>query len=234
MHSAIKAEIIALARETPDREVCGFIYHDRERAHLMPCTNVAADPTESFEISVDDQMRFEQMAGQLGVYHSHPKAGAFSEDDLAHARHINLPQYLYDVAADEWHDYTPASCVFPLETRPFVLGFHDCYGLLRDYARQQLNHHMRDYDRDESFSHEVAGTIMASYALEGFDQVELAQARPGNVLLFRSNLALPQHFAILEEGNRMLHHPRGSLSRCEPITDRWLSRLVACFRLKTG
>ncbi len=232
MHSAIKAEIIALARATPTEEVCGFVYHDGVRAHLMPCRNVAEDPTVAFEISVEDQMRFEQKAGRLGVYHSHPHAGAFSPEDLDYAAHLSLPQWLYDVEGGQWHEYTHMDCVFDLEGQPFILGFHDCYGLLRDFARQVKHHSMRDYDRDESYSHEPAGTIMASYALEGYEQVQLAAARPDDVLLFRSNLALPQHFAVLREGNRMLHHPRDTISRVDMLTDRWLCRLVACFRLK--
>lgn len=238
MHPAIKAAIVAAARLTPTVEICGFIVRSTTgEPALLPCANVAARPEEAFEISDSDQIAALQLGQDnvLGLYHSHPTRPGFSaggpghESDLAYAETIALPMYLYTVATDTWHDYTPASYTPPLEGRGWATGFTDCYGLLRDYSRSHWGHHMADYDRDGDSNQR--DLILSRLGAEGFVEVPLAAARLDDVLMFKSRRLLANHFGILVGPSVMLHHHEGGLSCRETVDDRWLSRLTNVYRL---
>lgn len=230
MHSRVKRDLIALARAAPTEETCALIYADASGLAAHVCRNVAADRAEEFEIAPADHIAALQKGRLFGVYHSIPESAAFSPADLDNAEELCLPYHVYSVVEDQWLTYVPRTYDPPLERRPFVLGEWDCYGLVRDWYRTK-GHHMGDYDRDESFCHEEQGVIMESFAKEGFALAEGDWAA-GDVLMYRTEKALPQHFGIYLGGNRMLHHPQGGLSCVEQVSDRWLSRLVCRFRRK--
>ncbi len=232
MHSRVKVEIIALAEQRPTEEICGFVYADKEGLKALPCRNVATDPTQDFEIDKRDHVRALQAGRVFGIYHSHPDDSSFSPADLACAERSAYPLYLYSVGSKIWADYLPPTYKPPLVGRSWALGTWDCYGIVRDYYRTILNHHLSDYDRDESFCHEEQQVIMNNFEKEGFDRVELSVAVPHDVLLFRTEKALPQHFGILTGKQRMLHHPQNGLSGEEILTGRWLNRAVCAFRMR--
>jgi proteasome lid subunit RPN8/RPN11 len=72
------AELLTKARQEPSRECCGLLAgRDGIITHALPATNVASDPTTSYEISPEELfrlMREIRAAGRelLGIYHSHP------------------------------------------------------------------------------------------------------------------------------------------------------------------
>lgn len=244
MHPRIKAAIIALARATPEVEICGFIWHDLAgQPHLHPCRNIHPEPAKGFEIDVQDHMDALGRGPLLGVYHSHPTKPGFStggpdeeDNDLAWAEELALPCYLYCVAQDSWHSYLPPTYQPPLLGLPWVWGFQDCYSLVRQWARQQRGHHMADYDRDDQLN--LRDLILDRFAAEGFERLPVAAAALGDVLMFESDRLLSNHLGVLVGPNRFLHHPvdranpNGSISREDLLTARWLERAVCAFRLK--
>ncbi len=235
MHTLLKRHIIDLAKATPF-EVCGYFYRDHAgQARTYECRNVAADPTKEFEISQDEQIALLGMGDPLGIYHSHPVGGdlGFSPADLENAEVQDLPFYLYTVENDQWHEYLPPDYHVDLVGRRFALGFSDCFGLIRDHFRQTEQLYISDYDRDESFLHEEQGVIMANFRREGFVLGSLETLQPNHILMFKSEKALPQHFAVYRGAQLMLHHPQNALSREEQLSGRWLSRLVCVFRRET-
>ena len=235
MHTGIKSEIIALAQSAPTVEVCGFIYRDwTGEPKVLPCENKAVNTTEEFEIGIDDQLRMEGLGHLLGVYHSHPASSSgFSPADLECAEEMALPFYLYDIQSGDWHEFIAKSFQRNPMGQSWCLGFQDCYEVVRDYFRQTHSIHMRDYDRDESFSHEDRGVISASYEREGFAATPISEVQTHDVLVFKTEKALPQHFGVYTHGNRFIHHPRNGLSREEQLTDRWISRIVSVYRHKS-
>jgi proteasome lid subunit RPN8/RPN11 len=82
MRAAIAREtletILAAAAADPHREVCGLMFGTVDRIDVVAsATNVAADPTDSFEIdpaALFAAMRAERDGGPpvIGHYHSHP------------------------------------------------------------------------------------------------------------------------------------------------------------------
>lgn len=238
MHPRIKAEIIALARATPAVEICGFIWHDLAgQPHLHPCRNVHPDPTAGFEIDVQDHIVALGRGPLLGIYHSHPAKAGFSvggpdeeDNDLEWAEEIALPSYLYCVAADSWHAYTPPTYQPPLAGTPWCWGFRDCYETVRQWARQKRGHFIADYDRDDQLN--LRDLILARFEAEGFQQLPLAQAQLGDVLMFQSKRLLSNHLGVLVRPNVMLHHPAEGIACEETLDASWLRRAVCAFRLR--
>ncbi len=228
MHSRVKREIIAAARLTPHLETCGLILADSSGLVAFPCRNVSPEPEEAFQIAPEDHIAALQRGRLFGVYHSISDSAAFSPADLDNAEELGVPYHVYSVAENEWLTYVPHSYDPPIERRPWVLGSWDCYGLIVDHFRA-LGHHMGDYDRDETFCYEEQNVIMTNFAKEGFALTK-GDWEVNDVLLFKTDKALPQHFGIYLGSNQMLHHPQGGLSGATQVTDRWLSRLVCRFR----
>lgn len=234
MHTAIKREICALARSNPSEEVCGFIYAPLEGpARLWQCVNIAEKKEEEFEIDPYEYLKV-QAAGQvLGLYHSHPTPAGFSEADLECAEEMAIPFYLFDIQKDEWHEYLPASYQPPVEGARWILGFSDCYEVVRRYYRSALKVYIGDYDRDESFCHEEQNVIMQNFEKEGFEIVPTSSLRVHDVILFKTDKVLPQHFGIFLGGDQQfLHHAQNGFSRQEMLTGRWLSRILHVLRRK--
>jgi proteasome lid subunit RPN8/RPN11 len=235
MHTAIKAQIIALARETPSVEICGFIYRCwTGEPKVLECKNVAEKPSEEFEISIDDQLKVEGLGQPLAVYHSHPASSSgFSPADIESAEEIALPFYLYDVQSGDWHEFVPESYSPSAIGRSWCLGFQDCYGVVRDHFRQEHGIYMADYERDESFSHENQGVISSSYEREGFVIAPISEVQCDDILIFKSDKVLPQHFGVYRGKNRFLHHLRNGLSCEQQLDAHWLSRLICAYRHKS-
>lgn len=235
MHTAIKDQIIDLSAADPSRESCGYIYRDWVGIpKVLQCENIAENPAEEFEISMEDFVKVQGLDHPLAVYHSHPAASlGFSPADLECAEEMALPFYLYDLATQTWHEYIPKSYESDFLGRQWCVGFDDCYSLVRNYFRKIHGIYMGDYDRDESMSHEERGVIAHQYEHEGFVVVSNDQITVGDVMVFKTDKALPQHFGVYQGANRFYHHPIKGLSCEEPLSDRWFSRLISVFRHKS-
>jgi proteasome lid subunit RPN8/RPN11 len=226
MTPSIKKQIISLALQTPDREVCGFIYYELNKTdggvsgelRVRPCTNTASDPFNDFAIDPEEYLRAEQSGILCGIYHSHPgDEECFSEADLTYIEEVGLPLYLYTVGTNRWQEYIPPTYVVSnqpdspyadempirdrikkLECLPFVWGLYDCYGLIRLYYRQVLGIHFRDYERDnEIMSSRVgAGLIMDNFRLEGGVLIADRTNGPVDVSLIRPHDVLLFHTPV--------------------------------------
>lgn len=71
-------EMLAEADASPQREICGLLLGEgRTVSTIQPCTNVASDPAQAFEIDPAQLIaahRTARAGGQavIGHYHSHP------------------------------------------------------------------------------------------------------------------------------------------------------------------
>jgi proteasome lid subunit RPN8/RPN11 len=233
MNTHVKRAIIDHALTLPREEVCGFIYQTEDNVHAYPCVNVSVeDKAENFEIDPQDYITVRGLGRVCGIYHSHVATEAFSEADIALAREMCLPIYLYVVASQGWHSYVPETYHVEEEGVPFAWGVADCLETVRVHYRQACKVHISDYDRDETFE-SMAGDIIARHvADEGFSYVDMSTPiLTDDVLLFRTrNSPQAQHMGVLVAPNRMLHHPRGQLSHIDPLDGAWLRRLVGVLR----
>jgi proteasome lid subunit RPN8/RPN11 len=99
----IGRELIALALQSPQVEVCGLLGGNRnELRSYYPICNIADDPGRLFVMDPVEQLRAFRQMNQRGeelraIYHSHPASAALpSGTDLALAKY---PQVYYLIAS---------------------------------------------------------------------------------------------------------------------------------------
>ena len=89
----LQVQMLAEAAAAPEREICGLLFGvaGEEVTAIQPCANVAANPTETFEIdpaSLIAAHKAQRSGGPtlIGCFHSHPNgAGEPSLRDLESA-----------------------------------------------------------------------------------------------------------------------------------------------------
>jgi proteasome lid subunit RPN8/RPN11 len=98
----VARELVARAKASPDREICGFITHDWE---LRPINNIAEGDREFI---MDEQQMvglLEETGGDLlGVYHSHPGGDPHPSDADETFSYANYFRYFIVTAQSlyEW------------------------------------------------------------------------------------------------------------------------------------
>ena len=112
--------------------------------------------------------------------------------------------------------------------RQWEYGRHDCFTLVRDWFKLQ-GVQLPDFARPDDL--ETCESIFLQQAEAiGFQQVELLNRRPGDVLIMCLGTAAPMHAAILLPDQRILHQRQDSLSAVETLGRYYVSRIAAVFR----
>lgn len=245
MNTSIKRQIIDLARLTPDREICGFIYYTAENElKVYPANNISVNPTNTFEIDPVDYIRCDRRGTICGVYHSHPgNEEAFSKGDLKYIEEVGVPLYLYTVGTGKWSEYIPATYHVDLVGLPFIWGLYDCYSIVRNKWRQDLGIFLDDFDRGNDFAQndESKPLIVNNLAEQGGVIVGrgmdgLAKAKSNDLILFNTesySRIFPLHFGVFLGNSRFLHHPEGKLSREDFLDEHWIKRVNLVVRHKS-
>lgn len=181
-------------------ECCGLVVNDR----YFPCRN-DAEGEDEFRIHPWDWIAAEKQGRIQAVCHSHPGSTARpGEADITGCNRTGLPWYI--VGSDGLWRLDPAS--YPLEGRPFVWGWSDCYSLVRDAVGG-----LPDFARtDETDAPRYADL----YQSLGWRRVQSAQ--PGDIVLMDVQ---GQHAGVIVAGGKILHHLAGRLSMRESYAGLW-------------
>jgi proteasome lid subunit RPN8/RPN11 len=121
---------------------------------LHPIPNTHENPTEHFRIDGEHWANAEDEGTIIRVIHSHPGDGARpipSDLDRQQCNNSGVVWGIYAPDCDEYAEITPEA--IPLIGRPFILGSHDCWGLIMDWHATQgvmLNDFRVDYPWWES------------------------------------------------------------------------------------
>ena len=224
MNTTLRLQIEGLALASPTKEICGFCVLAPDGLHIIPCNNIAQKPEEDYEIDSPSLLGAQAMGRILWVYHSHPKAGGFSENDLDYANESLFPQRLFSVSDRQWHEYIPPGYSWPLTGRQWAWGEADCWALVRDYFRQGWGVKLNDYDRDEN-STGLGIEVLSNFEREGFRRLPgISQFMKHDVIVFRTH-GSPQHMGIFQGNSQVLHHPLNGLSNLAQYNTAWQKRV---------
>jgi cell wall-associated NlpC family hydrolase len=118
--------------------------------------------------------------------------------------------------------------------REFKWGSDDCYGLLRDFYRDNFSVDLPNIARPENFWENGMNLYMDNYYQCGFRAIDVhpTQWQVGDVFLMAILSNTPNHVAMLVEDGRILHHLYGNLSTVEFYSGKWRDRTVGVFRHK--
>lgn len=118
--------------------------------------------------------------------------------------------------------------------RPFKHGTTDCYGLVRDFYRDNFGLTLRNYARPDNHWDNGFNLYMELFHAEGFRPLDVLPMywRPGDSLLMAIRSRVANHAAVVVEDGLILHHLYGCLSRVEPYRGLFRDTTVAVLRHK--
>lgn len=200
-----KAKIAALARENPGEESCGFVLAN---GIVVAVDNVAGDRRREFEIRAEDYARYD---GDItAIWHSHPEGEfLFSPADVRGCKASGVPWVLYHWPTAGIKVADPTGMA-DYEGRDWVYGLNDCFGLVTDWLRREMDFDFPDVDRYHDKPEpsrkilEAFPPLMESCGLRRVnDGVQF-----GDVLFMAIASPIPNHCAVVidPERNRILHH----------------------------
>ena len=104
------------------------------------------------------------------------------------------------------------------------MGVNDCFALGREFFSCNFGIEIRNYARPVDWSSTNLDLIRLFHEREGFDMLtdwKVKDLRPGDVMAMCIGESNPNHFAIVVDGNQILHHLANRLSNVEIMRDFW-------------
>lgn len=248
----LKSAIHAHARAEFPKECCGLIVGGQ----YYPCTNIAPDPANQFEIDPAEFVALSELGEVGAIVHSHPNGNAEpSEVDRVQMGLHGVDWVIcgYGIHADgaEYCDikrHKPTAYQSPLLGRGYYHGTQDCYSLVRDYYGRELGLELPDFARlDEWWENadneplyeqnfEKAGFVAVNGTPQKHDVILCRVGRTHHInhaLVFVGNGKLQsENTPDCVGDNLVLHHPHGRLSVREIYGDSWHKRTALIVRHK--
>lgn len=212
-------------------QIYAFLVGVDGKLFAKPIVNQSSNPREKAVIDISTMAELSDSPNLIAIAHSHPEGGeTLSEQDKKFSDAWQIPVIAICGKTKRYESYFPCEFTaerFPLEGRPQVLGFLDCYCLVRDYYF--LNYGIslnRNGDRLDRKVSEI-------------DEAYLDRVTPeespilGDIIVFgRGDSFL--HCGIYMGGDNILHQTIGKFSCIEPLSPRLKESVAAIFRLKNG
>lgn len=203
-------------RENP-YESCGFIIDGK----YYPMKNISDSPIDTFRIDPIEYLKAEEIGNIECVIHSHKNYPHTSKLDMESQKRLGIPFGIINIDKGNkvqepffWGQGIPVS---PYIGRKFIIGVHDCYGLLRDYYRNTLDIEISDYPRDEDWWFKGPSMLTDYYGDEGFYDIKRKELKEGDVIFMKIKTNITNHCGIYLGNNLILHHLVGRLSCRQPI-----------------
>jgi hypothetical protein len=117
----------------------------------------------------------------------------------------------------------------PLLGREFIYNAQDCFTLVQDYFFQERGVALPNLPRTPHWNEEGENYIARLHESWGFVQVPLAEALPGDVLVYQVLSQVPNHLGIYLGNNEVLSHWTRRVS-CIESMGKWASHIVMCVR----
>lgn len=224
---AIRDEVLAHGLEDFPNEAVGEV-RDGQYQRLV---NVHEDPVNHFRLA-----EFPSSAEALVHTHTrtsrHRQTGQWhvsaapSQSDMQSQQAMAIPWAIQPVQENgpagqmEWFgDDCP---IEPLLQRPFLSGSRDCWCLIRDFFRLKWGLTLLNLPRDDDWYKQTGDEydLLGLYNIRkaGFETVDFADARPGDVVLGAIASRRNNHTGLVCSRGRVLHQIEGGISRMEPIT----------------
>lgn len=218
------------AKEYP-KEGCGVLAIIRGKLRWFPCTNVAEDPYNSFEICSDEYMKISLRGDIVGVVHSHPdKSPEPSEHDINNCNALGLMYYIYSYPGMDLYSLGPKRRISPLIGREYVFGIYDCFEAVRDFYCQELGISIPPRQIFEEKWWEKGLNYFSSENVQNWNFSPVKNIQKYDVLIFSVSSEVPNHCGVYLGENMFYHHAINRLSCREELKGVWRESLVGAYR----
>ena len=175
-----------------------------------------------FTIAPEEYVAAAAQGDIKAVYHSHPVTDPiFSEFDKFNSISHNLKYVLYSLRDNSFSQFDPNLSTFNQYIgRTFEIGSTDCFALVRDFYKQELNIILNNYKRDENWKSNLGDLFDKHFKSEGF--YEAKSPNKYDCILIRLKKDSPSaHIALYVGDNLILHQPEKSFSRIEEYSHKY-------------
>ena len=218
-----KDQALAHAKEEDPKESVGLLLNIKGKETYFPCRNLALTAHQCFILDPEDYVKADE-AGQItGIVHSHPTTpAAASEADKLSCENSGLPWHIVNPKTETWGFYKPSGYKAPIIGRPWVWGVTDCWSLVRDWYKEEMNINLRDWERPVTPEEFLQNPMFESCAWRtGFRELRQEEKLEKGDLLFMSIGANGLNHVAIFLGDMVLHHLADRLSCKEPYNP-WL------------
>jgi proteasome lid subunit RPN8/RPN11 len=203
----------------PEIESCGLIIENAKGLMVEPCKNISEFPRHHFLISSEEQKEKEYKGKLKAFYHSHIDETDFSWLDKAVSESTKLDCLVYQIPTEKLLEYKPSGWKAPYVGRPFVPEIFDCYELVKDYYKKELNltlgrpnHPFKSNpssdikELTEMGYYENNPWLFDYFTNNGFSEVQSPEKH--DILLIKTDtIKCPVHCLIWFMRDRVLHQP---------------------------
>ena len=219
-----EGSILLYLQEKYPEEGCGIILNKKGKLEWMACENEAEDKENDFKISGKDYIKAQLQGDIYAIVHSHPDASSEpSEADKSSSNFLGIPYIIYSVPSFQKTVYIPELKEEPLTGRTYNFGENDCYSLVREYYRRELNIVLPSIEFEDNWWDKGLNYFVD--LVEPFGFVEVDTPQKGDVILFQIYGTVPNHCGIYLGEDVMLHHAENRLSCRESLYPFWIKHL---------
>lgn len=213
----------AAAAAAYPKEACGLLVRDASGVRYQSCKNTAGDQAhDRFAIDPEDWAAAEDAGEILAVVHSHPDACANpSTADRIGCERTGLPWLIVGWPSAVVVPLEPSGWEAPLIGREFAFGVQDCYTLIQDCFRRELQIELPDFEREDGFWERGEELYLENFEKAGFARVT-GSVQPYDVVLMKVASDVVNHGAVYRGDGLILHHCYGRLSCRDPYGGYWL------------
>lgn len=205
-------EIAAHAKAELPRESCGVIIVFKGKYKYIPCINDSNDITD-FSMNAKSFADAEDMGEVLYIVHSHPRTeNKPSIVDLINIEKTNIPWLIINPYTKQYTVTKPSGYIAPLIGRQFFPGVLDCYTIIKDFYKQELNIELPEWEREDNWWLEGKNYYLERYKPSGFEVILDNKIKPYDVVMMTLGSPVVNHAGIILPDGSLLHHARGRLS----------------------
>ena len=218
-----KDSALAHAKDQDPYESCGLLLNIRGKEKYFPCRNLSQTAFQCFILDPEDYIKADNTGDIVAVVHSHPVTPPIaSQSDKVACEQSNLKWYIVNPKTETWGYLEPSGYKAPLLGREWAWGVSDCWSLVRDWYKEELNIELRDWNRPTTLEDFNKDPMFERCAWRtGFRELRTDEKLENGDLLFMSILTNNlNHVAIFLDGD-VLHHLTDRLSCKEPYSE-WL------------
>ena len=211
------------AKEQDPRESVGVLIVIKGKEQYYPCNNLSTYSQQCFILDPEDYVKADALGEITAIVHSHPVTPPSpSQADKVSCEQSGLKWHIVNPKTETWGYCEPTGYKPPLIGRQWVWGVTDCWSLVRDYYKEQLNIQLLDYQRPTTPQDFLDNPLFEQYAERtGFRELNKDEKlQKGDVLLMSILHPTLNHVAIFL-GDDILHHLADRLSTREPYNE-WL------------
>jgi proteasome lid subunit RPN8/RPN11 len=205
-------DIVAHAVEELPRECCGVVIVFKGKHKYIPCIN-DSNGNDEFSMNPKSFADAEDLGEIVYIVHSHPyTTNQPSMQDLVNIERSNVPWLIINPHTKEYSITNPSGYIAPLIGRQFHHGVLDCYTLIRDYYKQELNIEIPDYPREEHWWLLGYNLYVDNFESANFELVTDGTLKAHDVVLMQVNSPAVNHGGVITAEGYLLQHVMGRLS----------------------